>query len=78
MSATSGPLFDDPGYGASLGSPAEEKKLELPEKERGSQSMGETEDTGVRGIADQVETVERADHAEGYGVIKAFPEESHE
>ena len=59
MSATSGPLSDDLGYGDTMGSPVEDKQLELP----GTDSATKLEEKGM--IVGGPETENSAEAAEG-------------
>ncbi|MCJ1477846.1 hypothetical protein MMC13_006519 [Lambiella insularis] len=78
MSATSGPLSDELGYAGSLGSPTEEKKLQLPMEEGNQESGVEAEDTEVSETARTVETFGHVEPTEDKDINKALLTESHE
>ncbi|MCJ1405427.1 hypothetical protein MMC11_008655 [Xylographa trunciseda] len=78
MSATSGPLSDDLGYGGAMGSPVEDKQLDLPNTEVATKLEGEGKIVEGTGTNHTAQDVEEQTHAEEENVNKALPAESNE
>ncbi|MCJ1395628.1 hypothetical protein MMC18_008514 [Xylographa bjoerkii] len=75
MSATSGPLSDDLGYGGTMSSPTEDKQLELPNTEAITKLEGKDEIVGGTGTGHTAQATEEPVHAEEGDVNKALPAE---
>ena len=78
MSATSGPLSDDLGYGGSIGSPVEDRKLELPPTEGATSTSDKESAINSAGAELHPEALKDLGLGAGGGVNKALPEEPKE
>ncbi|MCJ1377470.1 hypothetical protein MMC17_000565 [Xylographa soralifera] len=75
MSATSGPLSDDLGYGGTMGSPVEDKQLELPNTNAATELENKGEILGGSDTDHAAQAAEEPIRAEEEHVNQALPAE---